>query len=109
MARAKARHPSVSLRAQGAGWAEPVRVLRTVSLGAVLAAATGTVDEELPPRLWATSAGWRDGLPHLSDREFIAWLAQERQAFDDDLDQRVAAWRQSKACRQAEAWRQPSA
>jgi hypothetical protein len=101
-------HPSRSARPQ-VEQAQPIRVVRTVSLDAVLAAATGTADEatvdQLPPRLWTTSAGWRDGLPHLSDREFVIWLAQERQGFDDDLDRRVEAWRQSKACRQAEAWR----
>jgi hypothetical protein len=30
----------------------------------------------------------RDGKMHLSDEEFIAWLAQERQDFEDRLDRR---------------------
>jgi hypothetical protein len=108
-ARSKERHPAFSNRAR-VEQAQPIRVVRTVSLDAVLAAATGTADQAtvdlLPPRLWSTSAGWRDGLPDLSDREFVAWLAQEREAFNDDVDQRVEVWRQSKACRQAEARRQ---
>jgi len=29
-----------------------------------------------------------DGLPHLSNKEFIAWLAQQRQEFEDYIDQK---------------------
>jgi hypothetical protein len=40
------------------------------------------------PRRW-----WEGrGMMHLSDAEFIAWLAQERQQFEDDVDQKVEAW-----------------
>jgi hypothetical protein len=86
-------------------------VVATVTGEATLTArgttrSTGWASLWPPPETWSTSAGPRDGKPHLSDREFAAWLAQERQAFSDDLDRRVEAWRQSKACRQAEAWRQ---
>jgi hypothetical protein len=32
------------------------------------------------------------GMPHLSDADFIAWLAQERQQFEDDVDRKIEAW-----------------
>jgi hypothetical protein len=96
-ARSKERHPAFSTRAQVEVEAEVAQVVATAG------DATVTV---WPPRRRPLPAGWRDGMPHLSDREFVSWLAQERQAFNDDVDRRVVAWRQSKACRQAEAWRQ---
>lgn len=42
------------------------------------------------PRLALRTRHWTeaDGMPHLSDKEFIAWLAQQRQEFEDYIDQK---------------------
>jgi hypothetical protein len=39
------------------------------------------------------SSGRRAGMLHLSDEEFIEWLAQQRKEFEDDLDRRVKEYR----------------
>jgi hypothetical protein len=45
--------------------------------------------------IWVTSQQ-QDGLvPYLSNEDFITWLAQERQAFEDQVDKDVEAWRRS--------------
>jgi hypothetical protein len=114
-ARSKERHPAFPTRARAQVEAELAQaVVATVTGEATVTArsttrSTGRATLGPPPGMWATSDGWRDGKPHLSDREFVAWLGQERQAFSDDLDRRVEAWRQSKTYRQAEAWRQRQA
>jgi hypothetical protein len=54
----------------------------------------GRVTGWAPNKVWATSAGWRDGMMHLNDHDFVRWLGQQRQAFEDDLDRKVDEWRQ---------------
>lgn len=109
-AQSKERHPAASTRAQVEVEAEVAQAVATAGDATLTARSatrsTGRASLWPPPLMWSPSAGSRDGKPHLSDREFVAWLTQERQAFNDDLDRRLEAWRQSTACRQAEAWRQ---
>jgi hypothetical protein len=100
-------HPGpIQVQAQ-AGTAQ----VRAVALDASLVASgttrsTGSVNLGSPRKVRVAFGGWRDGLMHLSDEDFIGWLAQQRQDFEDDLDRQAEAWRQVKAWRQAEAWRQ---
>jgi hypothetical protein len=54
---------------------------------------SGTATLGRPQQPWATPAGWRDGMMHLSDHDFIRWLDQQRQAFDDHIDRQIEEYR----------------
>jgi hypothetical protein len=101
----KQRHP-----AYNRATAQPLQVIAPASVDATVAVPTPTVigSANVTPlhelyEMWIGQ--YRDGMMHLSDQEFVAWLSQQRHAFEHDVDQQVAAWRQTKAYRQAEAWR----
>jgi hypothetical protein len=40
--------------------------------------------------------GWRGGMMHLSDHDFIRWLSQQRQAFEGDIDRQVEEYRRQR-------------
>lgn len=79
----KQRHPSFQASA------EPARAT-AVALDPATATAASYAGI---PIFEAARSGQRAGMPHLSDRAFIAWLAQERQQFEDNLDRRVEEYR----------------
>jgi hypothetical protein len=55
--------------------------------------ASGTTRSGGSATLAAPRAWWEGrGMVHLSDADFIAWLAQERQQFEDDMDRKIEAW-----------------
>jgi hypothetical protein len=45
------------------------------------------------PRTVYAAGRWRDGMPHLAHQEFIEWLAQQRQEFEDNLIRREQEYR----------------
>jgi len=73
--RSKQRHPAFSTRSQAQVEAQPARVVRSVALDAILASGTtrSTGSASLGPRpgTWFPIPGGRDGMPHLSDRDFV--------------------------------------
>jgi hypothetical protein len=98
--RSKQRHPAFSTRAQAQVEAQQARVVRSVALDAILASGTtrSTGSASLVPRpgTWFPIPGGRDGMPHLSDRDFVRWLAQERRDFEDSIDRKFEEWRQRR-------------
>jgi hypothetical protein len=101
-ARSKQRHPAFSRRP-----APPVTQVRTVGVDAEVAtihpvgiAAVGTTEStgtaSLGPsyRVYIASIGeWRDGLMHLSDAEFDAWLGQHCRDFEGNQDSMMQDYR----------------
>jgi hypothetical protein len=97
--------------------AEPAPVQIVLSDGAlsVEAVSVGAVNTlECPPELSGTLTSrrrrprrpaprrprldpWGPGMAHLSDEEFIEWLAQQRQEFEKRIDQRVEEYRKRPA------------
>jgi hypothetical protein len=94
MGLSKPRHPAYD-RARAPALqvqAEPAHA-RAVALDAVVMAnglrVTFPGDPLQPrPATWFTVPERRPGMPHLSDEEFVAWLAQERRDFHDKIDGR---------------------
>lgn len=83
--------PAVQARAEVA---DAVGVAGAVS--AVLRSGTIGHGIDFVPRsaVWYVLPSRQAGLPHLSDEEFVAWLAQQRQDFEDAADRKMAEyWR----------------
>jgi len=56
---------------------------------------SGTATLRHPRKVWG-AGGYRDGMPHLTHEEFLAWLSEQRQEFEDDVDRRVQEWWQRR-------------
>jgi hypothetical protein len=81
----KQRHPSVRALAETAQVAAVAFDAQLVASGTTRSGGSATL---AAPRAW-----WEGrGMVHLSDADFIAWLAQERQQFEDDMDRKIEAW-----------------
>jgi hypothetical protein len=88
----KQLHPTNRVRAQAeAAQATAVALdAHLVASGATRSGGSATLGH--PRKVRVAFGGWRDGMMHLSDADFVAWLAEERQQFEDHLDRKVEAW-----------------
>jgi hypothetical protein len=102
----KQRHPAFQARAQVQAEAEsahvvtlaPAAVTQLQAIGTTRSSGSGSLGTA-PLRLSVRTKRWpweADGMPHLSDKEFLAWLSQQRQEFEDDVDRQVGEWRQRR-------------
>jgi hypothetical protein len=87
-ARSRARALSKQLHPAFQASAEPAQATAVAldPVGARAAAYAGILTVGVAPSR-------QRGMPHLSDADFVAWLAQERQQFEEDLDRRVEEYR----------------
>jgi hypothetical protein len=92
-ARAQQLHPA-SIQVQ----AQPARVTVMAFDAQIVASGTtrsaGSANLKPSARDVVPLPGWRDGMMHLSDADFVAWLSHQRQAFEDDIDRKIKEWRQ---------------
>ena len=104
LARSKQRHPASrptmveTTQVVLTATAEATATIRPAGLtGVSTTRSSGSASLRSPYDVYIPSVGgYRDGLMHLSDQEFVAWLAQERRTFEDDIDRTVQQWRQTR-------------
>jgi hypothetical protein len=89
----KQRHPS-----RNPDTAQQLQEIAAASIDAAVAVpaatVTGSANLKLLPELYEIWAGqYRAGRMHLTHQEFVAWLSQQRQAFENDIDQRYGGRR----------------
>jgi hypothetical protein len=95
-ARAQQLHPA-SIQAQ-AQVAQVMTIAADATMVAVGTTRSSGVANLKPPRegyeMWAGQH--RGGQMHLSDQDFVVWLAQERRDFEDDLDRNFEEYQQRR-------------
>jgi hypothetical protein len=96
----KQRHPAFQAQAQVVQ--AQAEVAQAIGIAADATVIPGPIarsrSRNLPFRYYRYGKYW-NGLPHLSHEQFVAWLAEQRQGFESDIDRQVEEWKQRQ-------WRQ---